>query len=298
MSHDHAHHHHDEHGGASGFGGAFWLNLVFTLIEVVGGVLTNSVAILSDAVHDLGDSIALAFSWAMERMSRRERTKKHTFGFKRYSVLGAVVSAVVLLVGSVFILSEAVPRLWNPEAVKAGGMLPMAVAGITFNGLAALRLRGGTGMNRRVVLLHLLEDILGWIGVLVVSIVLLFADLPILDPILSIVITVFVLSRIVPRLRQAAGVFLQSAPENVDIGTIERRLEAFPHVLELHDVHAWTLDGNYNLFSSHVVVDEDVNLGALDELKTRMKRELERFGVHHATLEFETAAAGCADCDL
>jgi cobalt-zinc-cadmium efflux system protein len=283
---------------ARGFRGAFFLNLGFTVIEIVGGLLTNSVAILSDAVHDLGDSVSLAFAWSMQRVSGWRRTERQTFGYKRYSVLGAVVSAAVLLVGSVFILMEAVPRLLEPETVHPEGMLPLALAGIAFNGAAAMRLRGGGGLNRRVVMLHLLEDVLGWVGVLVVSIVLLFADLRILDPILSIAVTIFILSRIVPRLRQAAGVFLQYAPADVDVKSVEEKLLEVAHVTGVHDMHLWSLDGNYNLFSSHVVVDEDLSLSRLEELKLRIKAILEDEGIQHVTLEFETDSAGCHECDL
>jgi cobalt-zinc-cadmium efflux system protein len=303
MSHDHHHHHHhhahEAHEGDVGaFRVAFFLNLTFTVVELIGGLLTNSVAILSDAVHDLGDSISLLFSWAMERIAGRRRTPQQTFGYKRYSVLGAIVSAAVLLVGSIFVMMEAIPRLFAPEAVHPEGMLPLAVAGIAFNLLAVLRLRGGEKLNRRVVVLHLMEDVLGWIGVLVVSIVLLFADLPVLDPILSVAVTLFVLWRIVPRLRHALGVFMQYAPAEIDIGHIESQLTGMDHVEGLHDVHAWSLDGSYHLFSSHVVVDEDLSLSELEALKASIKSTLSQWGIHHVTLEFEIGAAGCAECDL
>jgi cobalt-zinc-cadmium efflux system protein len=292
------HHHHGTDRGAGGLRMAFFLNLGFTVVEIAGGLLTNSVAILSDAVHDLGDSVSLLFSWSMDRVSRRRRTGTQTFGYKRYSVLGAVVSAAVLLVGSVFIMLEAVPRLFEPEAVHPEGMLPLALAGIAFNLLAVLRLRGGSSLNQRVVMLHLLEDVLGWVGVLVVSVVLFFADVPILDPILSIAVTVFVLSRIWPRLRHALGVFLQYAPSDIDIEGIEAQVEAMPHVRGLHDMHLWSLDGSYHLFSTHVVVDDDLKLSALEELKSGIKAALAERGIHHVTLEFESEAAGCRECDL
>jgi cobalt-zinc-cadmium efflux system protein len=295
---DHHHHHHEGEESSGAFRVAFFLNLGFTFVEIVGGLLTNSVAILADAVHDLGDSVSLLFSWSMERVATRRRTEKQTFGYKRYSVLGAVVSGGVLLVGSVFVMLEAVPRLFEPEAVHPEGMLALAVAGIGFNLLAVLRMRGGEKLNQRVVMLHLLEDVLGWAGVLVVSVVLLFADLPILDPLLSVAVTVFVLSRIVPRLRHAIGVFLQYAPSDIDIGSIEEEVTEMRHVRSLHDMHLWSLDGNYHLFSTHVVVDDDLKLSALEELQAKIKGALARRGVHHVTLEFESDRAGCAECDL
>lgn len=292
------HHHHDHGEGDGGLGVAFFLNVVFAVIELFGGLWTNSIAIVSDAVHDFGDSLSIAFAWTMDRLSSRRSSETLTFGYRRYRLLGALVTGLVLLGGSVFILTEAIPRLFAPEPVEPRGMLPLALLGIAVNGVAAFRLRGNTDANRRVVTLHLLEDILGWVAVLIVSVILFFVDLPILDPILSVGITLFILSRIVPSLRQVLRVFLQHAPAGVHTSELREALADLKGVAEVHHVHVWTLDGEYNLLSAHLVMEGNPPLDVLEETKASAKRRLGEKGVQHVTLEFEAEQAGCRDCDL
>ncbi len=180
----------------------FLLNLSFSIIEIIGGLLTNGIAILSDAVHDLGDTATIGFSWLMERYSSKKQTDKLTFGYRRFSLLGAITSSFVLLFGSMFILTQAIPRLFNPESVHPKGMLGLAIIGILINGIAVFRLRKGEKIDERVIFLHLLEDVLGWSAIMIISIILLFFDMPILDPLLSIVITIFIISKILPNIKK------------------------------------------------------------------------------------------------
>lgn len=183
MSHHHA---------TSNIKVAFFLNLSFTLLEIVGGIWINSVAILFDAVHDLGDSMALGLSWYFANVSQKKRDSHFSYGYKRFSLLGALISSFILLVGSILILFEAIPRLIHPETVHVNGMIFLAIWGVLVNGAAVLKLRGGETQNERVVRLHLLEDVFGWIAVLIVGIVMLFVNLPILVPILSVGITFYI----------------------------------------------------------------------------------------------------------
>ena len=299
--HHHAHDHlHDHHRGdsARSLRAAFFLNLTFTVIEVVGGLLTNSVAILSDAVHDLGDSIALALSWRLERLAGRGADHRLTFGYRRYSVLGALISAAVLIAGSTYILLKAIPRIIHPEPVSEVGMFGIAVVGVAVNLIAVLRLRGGSNLNQRVVFLHLIEDVLGWVAVLTASIVMMFVDVPILDPILSLAITVFVLAKIIPNLRATLRVFLQYAPDNMDVREIAARLTAVESVADVHDLHIWSLDGNYTVFSAHVVVDKEVDWAELEKLKLLLRAEATKLGVNHSTFEFEPSDRVCEECEL
>ncbi len=290
-------HNHNNHKSSSrNISIAFFLNLVFTIIEIVGGLLTNSVAILSDAIHDLGDSITLGVSWIMEKVSQRKGTHKLTFGYKRYSLLGALSSSLVLLLGSVYILVRAIQRIMNPEPLNTTGMLIIAVIGVLINGAAVLHLRGGQKINERVVMLHLLEDVLGWIAVLVVSIILQFYNIPVLDPILSICITVFVLFKIYPNIKQTLKIFLQYSPEDIDILSIKSALTDVDTVLEVHDTHLWSIDGNYNIFSCHVRLEQDSPLSEVEVLKTKLKEVLTGFGIEHATLEFEFSETACQRC--
>ncbi len=187
---------------------AFFLNLVFTLLEIVGGLMTNSIAILSDAVHDLGDTLSLGLAWQLDRVAQRGRDQQFSYGYRRFSLLGAIISTVVLIIGSMFILIEAIPRLFTPEHANAQGMIFFAVLGVVVNGLAALRLRGEKSLNARAIAWHLIEDVLGWVAVLVVSIVLLFTDFYILDPLLSILITIYILYNVLKNLKQTLAVFL------------------------------------------------------------------------------------------
>jgi len=290
--------HSHAHGSSRSIRAAFFLNISFTIIEVVGGLLTNSMAILSDAVHDLGDSVALALSWRLENLSGRRSDNRRTFGYRRYSVLGAVISAMILIGGSSYILVEAIPRLINPQPVSERGMLAIAVVGIVVNSIAVLRLRGGSKLNQRVVFLHLIEDVLGWAAVLVASIVMLFVDLPILDPILSVAITVFVLAKIIPNLRSSLRVFLQFAPDDVDVEEVSGRLAQVESVVGVHDVHVWSLDGEYTVFSGHIVIDRNADWRELEELKSRLRAEAAGLGINHSTFEFEPSDRVCEECDL
>ena len=186
MGHDHKHHHHHHHShdGESNIGIAFLLNISFTIIELIGGYMTNSVAIISDAVHDFGDSISLGMAWYFQKISKREKTDKYTYGYKRFSLLGAIINSIVLVVGSIYIISEAVPRLFSPQETSAKGMFALAIVGIIINGAAVLKTRTGDSINERVVSLHMMEDVLGWAAVLVGSVIMHFTGLTIIDPIL------------------------------------------------------------------------------------------------------------------
>ncbi|MDZ7847967.1 MAG: cation diffusion facilitator family transporter [Owenweeksia sp.] len=186
---------------------AFFLNLAFTLFEIIGGLWTNSIAILSDALHDLGDSLSLGLSWYLQRKSRQTANQHYTYGYRRFSLLGALINSVVLVVGSVVIIVEAIERLQQPEAPDATGMLIFAIVGVGINGFAALRLRAGKSLNERVVSWHLWEDVLGWLAVLLGAVVMLIWETPWLDPVLSIGITVFILINILKRLRNTADAF-------------------------------------------------------------------------------------------
>ena len=221
MSHNHTHRHSR---AAQNLSVAFFLNLFFTVLELAGGILTNSVAILSDALHDFGDSIALGLSWYFQRLSTKGRDRKYSYGYVRFSLLGAVIISVVLFIGSVFILKESFARLLNPQEVNALGMAGMAVFGILINGVAVLRVKKGTTLNERAVYLHLLEDVFGWVAVLVASFVMLFVHAPIVDPILSIAICIWVLSNVYRNVRSTFRILLQKIPEDVNVSGMEAEL--------------------------------------------------------------------------
>ena len=286
MAHGHHHHH---AGGDSNVGLAFFLNLGFTIIEIIGGFWTGSFAILSDALHDLGDSVSLGLAWYFQRLSGKERNERFTFGYKRFNTLGALITGVMLVGGSVFILTRAVPALWEPGEPDAQGMIWLAVLGVIVNGAAVLRLRkGANSLNERVITWHLLEDVLGWVAVLIGSVVMYYFDAPWIDPALSVGIAIYILYNVTSQLWQAGRIIVQAAPEGLHYDDIKHRLNGLEGVVDAHHLHLWTLDGEYHLASVHLVVEESRDMGSLADLKRRARELLHDLGVEHATLELET----------
>jgi cobalt-zinc-cadmium efflux system protein len=288
-------HDHHTHGDTGNIKVAFFLNLGFTLLEFVGGVWTNSIAIVADAVHDLGDTASLGLSWYLERFSKRGSSRTYSYGYRRFSLLGALINAGVLIGGSLFVLSEAIPRILDPQPTNAPGMIAFAVLGILVNGAAVLRLRGSAGLNARVVGWHLLEDVLGWVAVLVVSLVLFFVgDWYFLDPLLSIAITLFVLFNAARNLRSVLRIFLQAAPEGMDMGAIDDELRQIDEVQSTHHTHLWSLDGEHNVLTTHLVVSADAPKAAIVAVKDRARQIAAGLEADHITVEVEFADEDCA----
>lgn len=272
---------------------AFFLNLAFTLIEIVGGILTNSVAILSDALHDLGDSLSLGMAWFLDNYSKKAPDSRFSYGYRRFSMLGAFINTVVLIGGSLWVLTNAVPRILEPETTNAPGMIAFALVGIVVNGIAAYRLRGSQALNTQVAGWHLLEDVLGWVAVLVVSVILLFTDWYILDPILSVLITLYVLFSMISKLRQTAQLFLQAAPDNVNLTALEQRILALEPVQDVHHMHVWSLDGEHHVLSAHVVVPPSTSKEAASQLKWRIAEQVHTATFEHITIEIEFGPDDC-----
>ncbi|MDT3738718.1 MAG: cation diffusion facilitator family transporter [Candidatus Kapabacteria bacterium] len=283
---EHSHNHSSEN-ASKNIGIAFFLNIFFAVFELIGGFYTNSIAIISDAAHDFGDSISLAVSWYLQKKSRQKGDKYYSYGYKRFSLLGAVVVSIILLISSIFIIQESIDRLVNPQDANAGGMLLFAIFGILANGIAVLRLKKGTTLNEKAVFLHLLEDVMGWIAVLIVSIVMMFVNLPILDPILSLAITIWVLSNVYKNLKSIIKVVLQEVPQNINLAELESRILNKKFVKSMHDVHLWSLDGEKNIMSLHIVVDNLTSKTQLFELKSDIKKIANDFGIQHLTIEIE-----------
>jgi cobalt-zinc-cadmium efflux system protein len=272
---------------------AFFLNAGFTLVEIAGGLLTNSTAILADAVHDLGDSFALAQAWYFERLAGRGREGAYTYGYRRFSLLGGLVTTAFLLISSLYVLARAVPRLMRPDHANAQGMVVLAIVGVAVNALAMRRLAKETGFSARTVALHLLEDVLGWVAVLVVAVVLLFKEVPILDPLLAILITLYVLGRGVRNLKAIVPIFLEAAPKGTDLASITTGIGKIDHIRVVHHVHVWSLDGEHSVFSAHLVVDRDLTPGEYRRLKDDVRRTVEGFGISHSTVEIELPGEAC-----
>jgi len=268
---------------------AFFLNLGFTIIEIIGGFWTNSIAIISDALHDLGDSLSLGLSWFLERYSRKKKDEKYSYGYRRYSLFAALINGLILIIGSVFILFEAIPRLFNPQQLNAKGMLFFAVAGIIINGIAVLQVRKGKSLNERIVSLHLFEDVLGWAAVLIISIVMIFKNIPVLDPILSILITIYILYRVIINLKKTFSIFLQAVPEGISIREIEDKLLKIDGVVNVHHTHVWSMDSLNNVLSVHIVVKDSTSVDKIAEIKRKVREIISSMNPIpiHSTIEIE-----------
>ncbi|WP_299989435.1 cation diffusion facilitator family transporter [uncultured Pontibacter sp.] len=297
MAHDHHHHgghgHHHHH-GSDNIKVAFFLNLGFTVIEIFGGLWINSMAILSDALHDLGDSLSLGLAWYFDRLSRKGSDQQYSYGYKRFSLLGAVINSIVLLIGSGIVLWVSIPRLFNPEPVYAPGMIGFAILGVLVNGAAALRLNKGESLNERVAMLHLMEDVLGWAAVLVGGILLYFFDWPIIDPLLSVLITCFILYNVVRNLRKGLQILLQGTPANISLQEVRRRLQLLPEVRSVHDLHLWTLDGMSHVLTMHAVVNQNLSLEEAHGVKQRIRDTMQDAHIDHVTVELEMPGQECS----
>jgi len=289
--HDHNH----SHGSSERVGWAFFLNISFTILEFIGGWLTNSTAIMADAVHDLGDTLSIGSAWLLNKLSGKQANRSFTYGYRRFSLLGALINGFALVVGSAWVLSEAIPRLSNPEMPMVEGMLGFAIFGIIVNGFAAYKLSKGETLNERVLNWHLLEDVLGWVAVFIVSVVLMFVELPILDPLLSILFTLFILFNVVRNLIATVRLFLQAVPEHMNRDEIEESLLALPGVGSVHHMHLWSLDGEHNVLTAHLVMHHEMAIDDIKELKFQVRNVLNKFYLEHTTIEIELIEEECRD---
>lgn len=273
---------------------AFFLNLCFTILEIIGGLYVNSIAILSDAVHDLGDSLSLGTSWYLDRKSKKGANYKFSFGYNRFSLLGALINSVVLIAGSIYVIYEAIGRLIKPEHSDADGMIIFAIIGVIVNGYAAFKLSGGKSMNEKVVSWHLIEDVLGWVAVLVVAIVLKFKDIHYLDPALSLLITLYILWNVIKRLKETLYIFLQGTPADINLKEIENKLLSIEKVDSLHHTHIWSLEGEKHVFTTHIRLKNINNLTDLQKFNQQMKTTLKPYQFSHCTIETELDENSCS----
>ncbi len=295
MGHGHSHGHHHHHHGSKNILLAFALNFFFAIIEFIGGYLTNSVAIYSDAIHDLGDSLALLFAYFGDKYGDKEPDEKFTYGYKRFSVLSALINGVILISGSLFVIMESIERFNNPEPVNPQGMLLLAILGVCINGFAAFRLSKDEGINQKMVMLHLLEDILGWIAVLIVSIVLLFKPWFILDSILSILISLVILRGVYKNFMSIGQIFLQSFPSSINIEELLSEIKSIDPIIDVHCLKGWAIDESNSTMSLHVVVPGSQTICDTDLIKTKIKKILESKNVKFSSIEFESDSFECKE---
>lgn len=266
---------------------AFILNFGFTIIEIFGAIITNSMAILADAIHDAGDSISLGISWVFERKSKKDPDADYTYGYERFSLLGALISSFVLFGAAIYIFTETIPRLLSPEPVDAFGMILLSILGIAFNGFAVLRVKRGSSHHEKIVTWHLLEDLLGWVAIMITSIILYFVDWYFLDPLLSMLITLYVIMHVMRNLIKVIRVLLQGSPKELDIKNLRKHIETIEGVKRAYHIHAWSLEGSKTMLTMHVIIERDITNDDVMKLKKKVRDYLEEHGVNHSTIEVE-----------
>ena len=295
MGHNHSHHHHvhGENESPRNIIVAFWLNTGFAVLEIAGGLYTNSMAILADAVHDLGDSLSLGLAYYFQKKSQRKKDEIYTYGYQRFSLLGAFINSIILITSSIFIIRESVTRFFQPEPPDAKGMVILAIIGVAVNAYALVRLKKGKSINEKVVALHFVEDVLGWVAVLAGSIVMLFVDAPIIDPVLSLLISLYILYNVFKNLKSTFRILLQRRPDAVDEEVVRKNVLSVPGVKDLHDLRFWTMDGQYNVMTLHVVVAQNQSIEERERIKQEVKHNLEHLEFRHTTVEIESEDVDC-----
>jgi len=267
---------------------AFILNAAFACFEFAGGVLTNSVAIISDAVHDMGDAVGIGVSYFLEKKSRGQPDETYTYGYARYSVLGGVFTTLILLASSAIVIYNAVVRMITPAEINYDGMIVFAVVGVCVNAWGAVVTNKGQSLNQKAVNLHMLEDVLGWAVVLVGAVVMKVTDIAVLDPILSVGVAVFIAVHSIRHLKEALGLFLEKAPQGVAVKAVKEHLCELDGVLDVHHIHLWSMDGHMHYATMHIVTDTDPV-----QIKEAVRNELEELGIGHAVLELEQEGEPC-----
>lgn len=272
---------------------AFLLNLGFSIFEIIGGILTNSIAIISDAFHDFIDAFSIGLSYFLERKSKKKADYKYTYGYIRYSVLGALITTTFLLVGSIIVIIGAVDRLFNRADINYNGMIIISIIGIVVNFIAAYKTREGDSLNQKSVNLHMLEDVLGWVIVFIGSILMKFTDITYIDSIISIIIAIYILIHALENLKSVLDLFLVKTPKNVDIDALKKELLKVKNVSDIHHIHIWSMDGVNNYATIHAVI----NTKDFEKVKKELKKELEEHGIVHSTIEIEAKDSKCDELD-
>ena len=246
---------------------AFILNLTFSIFEFLGGLFTNSVAILSDSLHDIGDAASIGISYFLEKKSKQKPNEKYTYGYLRYSILGAFITTTILAVGSTIVIIESIKRIINPVEVNYSGMIIFAIVGVIVNLIASIVTKEGDSLNQKSVNLHMFEDVLGWIVVLIGSILMKYTKITILDPIMSIGVALFIFISSIRNLKEILDLFLEKTPKNIDINKLKNHLKEIEEIEDIHHIHVWSMDNINNYATLHIVT----NSKNLKELKHKIR---------------------------
>lgn len=271
---------------------AFLLNLSFSIFEIIGGIVTGSIAIISDAIHDMGDAASIGISYFLERKSKKKANGVYTYGYARYSVLGGFFTTLILVFSSLVVVYNAVKRIINPVEIHYDGIIVFGVIGVIVNLAAAYFTHEGDSLNQKAVNLHMLEDVLGWGVVLVGAIIMRFTDLAVIDPLMSIGVAVLIFIHSVENLKEIFDVFLEKTPHGISLEEIRNHLSEIEGVADVHHIHIWSLDGHDAYATMHIVTE-----GECHTIKERVKEALREHGIVHATLELETKTECCHEME-
>ena len=277
------HHHHKKARDNLAF--VFLLNFTFNIIVIIGGLTTNSMAILADCIHDMSDTLSMAIAWILEHVAQKRATDKFSYGYQRFSILGAVITSSFVIVMAFFILSEAIPRLFSPEGVDAEGMLIIGIIGLVFKTISVWRLHGGETFNEKAIFYHLLGDIFEWVAILILSVILIFwQDISYLDPFVSIAIAVWLIFNLGRTLYKSLEVLLQKTPDNFDVEEFKQQILEIDGVNALDDFHIWSLDG----IDSVMTVKVDVDFGKnVENIKKEIYDISNKYHVVDITIELD-----------
>ena len=294
-SHGHSHSHSNGHGhmhnhstSAKNIKVAFLLNFTFSIIEIFGGIITNSSAILSDAIHDLGDSLSLGLAMIFEKQSEKNPNKIFTYGYKRLSVISAIINILVLAIGTVLVLRESIERLFSPQPIVAEGMLFLAIIGVVINGVSVFRMKSSIKISEKAVMLHLLEDLFGWIAVFIVSIAVMFTDFYILDPILSLIICFIMIRNIYYGIKSLYKIIMQATPEGVEISKIENEIFDKIDGISIESFRVWSLDGESNVASLNILTNDISSIKDIFSIKDEVKHILSNHNIEDVTVEISS----------
>ena len=265
---------------------AFILNLLFSIFEIIGGIMTRSISIISDAIHDFGDALSIGIAYFLERLSIKNPDEVYTYGYKRYSVLGAVITNAILFMGAILVIYNAIIRIINPVTINYNGMIIFGIIGFIVNLIASFITRNGNSLNQKAVNLHMFEDVLGWAIVLIGAIIIKFTDLSIIDPIMSILVSLYILTHVVKHFETILNVFLEKTPINISLDNIRKELLKIKDIKDVHHIHIWTLDGFNNYATMHIISDNN-------DVKKQVRKKLLELNINHVTLELESLEEKC-----
>lgn len=290
--HDHSHDHADV-SSIKNLKLAIALNLSFSLLEFVGAHYSLSTAILSDAFHDLGDTLVFVFAWLMQIAATKASNHTYTYGFRRLSLLSSIATALILCLGSSFVIYYAIGRLSEPVTPHTNLMLGLGIFGVIVNGFGAYLMQRGSTLNEKVLTWHFLEDVLGWAAIIIGALLIAWLDMPIIDPILAILLSIVILFGVGRNLYRASTLFLQASPADVDTQAITEEICKINGVRDVHDLHIWSLDGKNHVMTLHVVVQQDLNKERIFSVREEVYQLVQARGHLHLTCDIELEGKPC-----